>query len=44
MRFLPSYKTRAIEHTCGSPATYYVLKYVEALRRWRCTGCGRIVG
>lgn len=44
MRFLPSHKMKAINHVCGNPSTYHQIIYVEALKGWRCTGCGRIVG
>ena len=44
MRFLPSHKTAAVTHQCGNPPTYHQIIYVEALKGWRCVGCGRIVG
>lgn len=36
--------SKATEHKCGNPPTYYTLVWVDALRRWRCSGCGRLVG
>ena len=43
MRFLPSHKTKAIEHTCGNPPTYHTILWIEALNRWKCAGCGKIL-
>lgn len=43
MRFLPSHKTAAINHTCGNPPTYHVLTYLPKLDRWICSHCKRFV-